>query len=320
MIFGLFIIALLLTGCIGGDTGTDTISLSGTVSTANQIAVKDATVALVEKGTQSTQIMMQTASADRTYTTAADGTFRFDGVNPGTYEIIVSREGYEPIKIAQTFNKSTSVPVSIRSFLEVLHFSDSSVWDNYQISAIVYQDDDKTVEAVQIMNPFGYKRDLVRETPFGMERFNAWWNEMLFDEGNWEIHIHDKSGQTYIHPFTIDNSQFPSRPELVYPIEWEEVDTSSPEVEFVVSDDVDIIHFRIYDVIDRGALSLADRVDLESRRTLQIDTKTGKFSIPEGFLNSGEAYAWQIYMIRAGDIPLRYSGLSDMHYFCVKDE
>lgn len=318
---GLVVIAILLTGCIGeSGTSTNTISLSGTVFTANHVPVKDAIVSLLEKDTQHDQVSAQTASSDRIYRTEADGIFRFDGVTPGTYEIIVSREGYESIRITRTFNKSTSVPVNIRSFLEVVHYSDSLIWDNYQISAIVYQDDEATLEAVRIISPSGHMRDLVHEAPYGRERFNAWWNEKLFEEGKWELQIQDRFGQTYTHSFVIDNSQFPSRPELIYPIEWEEVDTASPDLEFVLPDDVDIVHFRVYDVIDRDAFFLEDTVDLQSRRALQVDTRTGRFSIPPGFLEGGQAYAWQIYVIRTGDVPLSYSGLSDLHYFSVKGE
>lgn len=129
------------------------------------------------------------------------------------------------------------------------------------------------MESARIISPLGNIRVLEREMPFGRERFNTWWNERLLDEGEWEIHLQDKFGKTYIHSFTIDKSLFLNRTELVYPIEWEEVDTPSPEVEFAIFDDVDRVHFRVYDVIDRHAPLLEDRVDLQSRRVLQIDKK-----------------------------------------------
>ena len=59
---------------------------------------------------------------------------------------------------------------------------------------------------------------------------------------------------------------------------------------------------------------------IQSRRVLPVDTGTGKFQIPQGFLQSGKAYAWQVYVTRTGDLPLDYSGLSDQHHFSIKDD
>ena len=314
----LVLVTLFLVGCVGsGNDGT--ISLTGIVTSGDEgIPVKDAEVRLARQGNTVTGLATS-GETDFIATTSSDGRYRFDGINPGTYEMDVLKDGYNPIKITRTLNGSSNIPINIRSFLEVLQFSNSDRFDNFQLAAYVYPYD-ASIEKAEIISPSGYSRELESNVHFGAERFSSWWNDAIVENGLWQVHVYYSNLGKTTHSFVIDSTNIPGRPELVFPIGWEDVDTVSPEMEFTIPSMVHNVTIRLYEVINRDAYFFDDRIDRTSLRIINVNDATGNFVIPHGVLQEGKEYGWQVYVTLRVDAPLTYTALSDMHYFSVSGE
>lgn len=86
------LVTLFLVGCVGsGNDGT--ISVTGIVTSGDEgIPVKDAEVRLTKQG-QTVTNLATSGKTDYVATTSSDGRYRFDGINPGTYEMDVLMDG-----------------------------------------------------------------------------------------------------------------------------------------------------------------------------------------------------------------------------------
>lgn len=228
----------------------------------------------------------------------------------------MSREGYNPVTLSKRLDRTNDFTIKLDTFLEIVHFSDSARFDNYQIAASVYPDSQQ-VEGAEVVTPSGTLHTLTYGTSFGRERYGTWWNERRVEEGTWEIHIQQSGGGESIHAFSVQGSELPPRPKLISPIEWAEVDTNAPVFKVSMAGKIDSVELRFYVVKDRNGFTLEDRIDLESLMIVHVDGLSGRYRVPDRLLERGKAYAWEACVTRAGDISLIYSAHSDLDYFCV---
>ena len=220
--------------------------------------------------------------------------------------------------VTRSVTKSSHVPVNINPFMTVLHHSDSVYGTNYQMGAYVYPRGESVVGA-EVISPVGDLRELEYNDHLG-QRFSTWWNDRAVEDGLWEIRVYYENGSKTTHTVTIDGSNLPGRPTLIYPLHWVEVDTTTPTMEFSIPDEVSRVMIRVYEVPNRYAYDFEERFDRDSLKTIYVDDWTGSFIMPEGILQLGMDYAWRVYVMRTGDIPLTYDALSDLHYFSVISE
>jgi len=233
----LLLVSCCLVGCIGaGNRGG--ISLTGVVTSGDQaIPVKGAEVRLTKEQGGHVQSLSESGKADLVATTSSDGRYRFDGLSPGTYEITVLKDGYNPLTLRRTLNRSSNLPIAIRSFMGVLHFSDSTEFNNFQLAAYVYPYSASVVGA-KIVSPNRNVRNLEYNIHFDSERFSTWWNDTQVEIGLWQVHVFYSNSTKTTHSFNVDQSHIPGRPELISPIAWEEVDIVLPEMNFTIPTEV----------------------------------------------------------------------------------
>ena len=121
-------------------------------------------------------------------TTSADGSYRFDGLFPGLYEISVFKDGYSPISITREFRETSNLLINLRPFMEVLHHSDSERLNYFQFATYVYSYGEK-VNRAEIISPNGYVRELEHNIHFDEGRFSSWWNDVVIENGEWTVKV-----------------------------------------------------------------------------------------------------------------------------------
>jgi hypothetical protein len=112
----LLCITVSLTGCFGGGASS-LISVSGTITSGStNIPVEGATVALVRKQT-SAQTLVKGTQSSRVATTDRNGRFQLVGIERGTYDLKVLREGYNPVTLTKRLDRTNDFTINANTYM-----------------------------------------------------------------------------------------------------------------------------------------------------------------------------------------------------------
>jgi len=258
--------------------------------------------------------------------TDAQGAFQVTQLAPGSYRSEVRIPASSSVRLTVSAGGSsassvrvwsgtvdvtstgdTVLPISIRPLAVLLRIGMSGGRSAWQIAFYASPPAGKTiVEGSFVTTPKQARHNM---SPHFLPQWHCWWNASEPEEGTYVETIKLSDGSTEIVEICMARELFTDiiLPEHVTPEDDAMLDTTTPDLEYLVPSDSEAVHVRIIDMATREEVWLRNC------------PHTG-IQVPEGILAAGKQYMWRVHIVNKPAALPWIEALSAPRYFTIKPD